>query len=231
MIATDLLTCIAALSAGAGLVTAALLHPQSPVGRPLRRLSSGTGLALTFDDGPDPRWTPAVLAALARHDLRASFFVVGTQLERHPELVRELAAAGHRVEVHGLAHRVATFQRPAALAEELRRVSERIAGLTGRAPRWYRPPYGARPLWPVWAAHGLALVTWSWSCGDWASRARSPHQLHRPFTPTRAGDIALLHDGPTSDPAARARTLAAIALLAACDPHPAPLGDPDHGLA
>jgi len=219
---------LAALSASAGLASAALLHPRSPLGRPLRRLSSGTGLALTFDDGPDPRWTPAVLAALARHDLRASFFVIGAQLGRHPGLVRELAAAGHRVEVHGLEHRVATFQRPVALADELRRMSDRIAGLTGRAPRWYRPPYGARPLRPVWAAHDLTLVTWSWSCGDWASAVR---RARRPFPPARAGDIALLHDGPTPDPEARARTLAAIDLLAAGALHPGPLDDPDRSLA
>lgn len=218
----NMLASVAAVSAAAGLTSAAVLHPQSPLMRPIRRLSAGTGLALTFDDGPDPRWTPAVLAALARHGLRASFFVIGAEVDRHPGLVRELAAAGHLVEVHGLHHRVATFQRPAVLAEELRRMSARITELTGRVPRWYRPPYGARPLRPVWAAQGLALVTWSWSCGDWAGTPPG-----RALAPARAGDIVLLHDGPTPDDDARARTLAAIDALAASGLRLGPLADPE----
>ncbi|MBL8970604.1 MAG: polysaccharide deacetylase family protein [Myxococcales bacterium] len=222
MLGRDVALAVAGLVGAVGLAGAALLHPRSPLGRPRHHLSPGAGLALSFDDGPDPRWTPAVLAALARHGLRASFFVVGAQIERAPGLVRELAAAGHRVEVHGLHHRFACFQRPGALADELARMRERIAGLTGRAPRWYRPPYGARPLRPVWAGQGLALVTWSWACGDWAGGERHG----RPLRPVRDGDIVLLHDGPTPEPGARARTLAAIEALAARELRAGPLADP-----
>lgn len=214
-------TAVGVASAAAGVASAAFLHPASPLGGPVRRLGAGDGVALTFDDGPDPAWTPRVLAALDRAGARASFFVLGDQLERDPGIARECALAGHAVEIHGARHRAATFQSPRVLAEELARMADRVAAITGRRPRWYRPPFGARP-WGrnCFRAQNLALVTWSWSCGDWAGGARAA------LPPCRAGDIALLHDGPTPDPAARARTLAAVDHLAASGLALRALGDP-----
>lgn len=213
-------------AAAAGVASAAFLHPASPLGGPVRRVDGG-GLALTFDDGPDPAWTPRVLAALDRLGARASFFVLGEQVERWPALVRDCALAGHRVELHGLRHRAATFQRPRTLATELARVADRVEALTGRRPRWYRPPFGARP-WTRGAvrASGLRLVTWSWSCGDWSGGLIAGVGPDAAFPPARGGDIVLLHDGPTRDPAARARTLAAVEHLAAGGLSLIPLGDP-----
>ena len=142
---------------------AALTHPASPLGGPVRRVPSG--VALTFDDGPDPRWTPRILDALDAVGARASFFVIGEQVTRHPEIVRDCAARGHRVEVHGWRHRRATLQAPAQLARELTRMVETLSQLTGRRPRWYRPPYGARPLGTrSFRDRELSLVTWSWWC-------------------------------------------------------------------
>lgn len=212
----EVLGALGLVSAAAGVASGALLHPASPLGRPVRRLAS-KHLALTFDDGPDPTWTPQVLDRLERIGARASFFVLGDQLDRSPDLVRACARAGHRVEVHGFRHRAACFQRPRELADELTRMVDRIEALTGRRPFWYRPPYGARPLSRAsFTLPGLRLVTWSWSCGDWAGAGRPPAPPRASFPEARQGDIALLHDGPTPDPAARARTLSAIDHLASC---------------
>ncbi len=200
---------------------AALTHPASPLGRPARR--EPAGVALTFDDGPDPDWTPRVLDALDAVDAKASFFVLGERVERHPEVVRACAARGHRVEVHGWRHRRATLQAPRDVARELARTCECVAALTRRRPRWYRPPYGARPLGTrCFRDQGLALVTWSWWCRDWAGG----DALDAPFEPVSAGAIALLHDGPTPAPDARRRTLAALAHLARARCALVPLSDP-----
>lgn len=208
-------------AAAAGLASGLALHPRSPVGAPVVRNDAGGGLRVTFDDGPDPEWTPRVLERLSSIGARASFFVLGTQVERHPELVRACALAGHEVEIHGMSHRAATLQWPPSLAAELRTLSRRIEGLTGRQPRWYRPPYGARPLLSS-SSRPLRLVTWSWSCGDWAGGAAAD----APFPAVRAGDIVLLHDGPTAAPGARERTLGALEVLAATRLQLLPLGEP-----
>lgn len=183
---------------------AAVVLPKSPLGRPLVRLPRTDAVALTFDDGPDPRWTPLVLDHLARSGQRATFFVIGAQLDREPDLVRRMAEEGHAVEVHGRLHRPATLQAPAVLRDELKGMVDRIGDLTGRAPRWYRPPWGARPLRPVWRTCGLSLVTWSWMCHDWDGGQRGRWQ------PVQGGDVVLLHDGPCRDVTSRERTLAVL---------------------
>lgn len=201
-------TALGVSSLCAGLFSAATLHPKSPLGRPVVRAASG--VRLTFDDGPDPEWTPRVLQRLDAVGAKASFFVVGERVRRWPELVRECAAEGHRIEIHGERHRAATLQWPSRLAEELRELGDAIEGLSSRRPEWYRPPYGARPLWAS-SYRPLRLVTWSWSCGDWAGAAAA----RRPLPGVRPGEILLLHDGPTTDPVARQRTLSALDELAA----------------
>ena len=197
-------------AAFAGLTTAAVMHPSSAFGGAVRRGPAGT-VSLTFDDGPDPTWTPQVLAALAALDVRASFFVLGDAAANHPELVTRIAAEGHRVEVHGANHRTVVFRGPAALNAELIGVVDRVEALTGRRPRWWRPPFGARPLLganPTRA--GLRLVTWSWSAKDYVLGAAASAALPE----VRSGAIALLHDGAGA-PSARARTLAALPILVA----------------
>jgi peptidoglycan/xylan/chitin deacetylase (PgdA/CDA1 family) len=182
--------------------------PQSPLGAPLVRLPM-RAIALTFDDGPDPTWTPQVLERLAAHRVQASFFVLGDAIARTPDLLAHVSAAGHEVELHGARHIPALRQSPAALSRDLAATKATIMRLTGRAPRWYRPPYGIRP----WRAHpytalGLRLVTWSWDAGDWAGMGRrAPDAALAPLSP---GAVLLLHDGASSDPQARARTLAVL---------------------
>src|SRR5689334_23556335 len=102
---------------------------------------STTMLALTFDDGPDPRGTPAVLDALARADVRATFFVLGQQTRAHPELLRSIVAAGHDVQAHGFAHP----RHPRVDEEEVARdIDAELAELAGHGvhPTLWRAPYG-----------------------------------------------------------------------------------------
>jgi len=162
-----------------------------------RRLDLGSdAVGLTFDDGPHRAGTPAVLEALAATGARATFFVVGEQLRREPELVREIAAAGHRLAVHGDRHVALTVVPPARLRADLDRCAEQVAELTGQLPDRYRPPYG------IFSPAGLlecrrrgwTPLLWSAWGRDWRASA-TPDSITRLVTRSlRAGDVVLLHD-------------------------------------
>ncbi|WP_406194062.1 polysaccharide deacetylase family protein [Kitasatospora sp. NBC_01560] len=211
-----------------------------PVRRTLARRTAGYGtapghLALTFDDGPDRRSTPYVLDALDELGARATFFLLGTMLERAPDLGRELVARGHEVAVHGWYHRSQWYPAPARDLRELRRATEAVTELCGARPLWYRPPYGVLTAGPALAAHrvGLRTVLWTAWGRDWTedATAASVHATARPGL--TAGATLLLHDSDcTSAPGSWRATLGALPLIAAhCRRRGLTLGPlRDHGL-
>jgi peptidoglycan/xylan/chitin deacetylase (PgdA/CDA1 family) len=178
-----------------------------------RRIDAPGGVALTFDDGPHPQGTPAVLDVLARAGARATFFLVGEQVARDPSLAAEIVAAGHAVALHGQRHRCQLRLTPRALREDLAQVAETVAAATGAEPPLYRPPYG------VFSAAGLALVRrrgwrallWSrWGC-DWAAGVTPEAIAARATRGLSPGDVVLLHDADTySTPDSWQRTAAAL---------------------
>src|SRR5205085_11172613 len=99
-------------------------------------------IALTFDDGPDPEWTPRILETLARRDVPATFFVVGERAKRAPDVVRTIAAAGHDLGNHSWSHPNLWFCTPSRTAAEIDPTQDLLADLTGTAPRYFRPPWG-----------------------------------------------------------------------------------------
>lgn len=172
--------------------------PSGIFGRPLLRGSPSLPLvALTFDDGPEPASTPAVLAALRRHGARATFFVIGERAQRHPELLAQLAAEGHQIENHSLRHSWATpFLPRGQLAAELMQTQQLIEKACGRAPRWFRPPIGILSP-PVSAAAqrvGLALCGWSCKSRDGLGSTGVDEALGRLRDGLGPGAILLLHD-------------------------------------
>jgi peptidoglycan/xylan/chitin deacetylase (PgdA/CDA1 family) len=153
-------------------------------------------VALTFDDGPHPEGTPLVLAALDRTGAHATFFVVAEQVERHRSVVAEIVAAGHEVAVHGYRHRNQMRVAPRALAEDMRRAIAIIGDATGRAPRYFRPPYGTfTPAGLALARHAnLESLLWSKWGRDWRANT-TPEEIARLATRSLApGDVILLHD-------------------------------------
>jgi peptidoglycan/xylan/chitin deacetylase (PgdA/CDA1 family) len=178
-----------------------------------RRLARSDAVALTFDDGPHPHGTPAMLAELERRGATATFFLVGEQVERRPALAREIVAAGHEVAVHGYRHTLLLRRTVGAVAEDLDRAVAAIAEATGVAPTLYRPPYG------VFSAGALAHVRrrgwrpllWSTWGRDWERRATPASIARRATRGLRAGDVVLLHDSDaySSDDSWR-RTAAAL---------------------
>lgn len=156
-------------------------------------------IALTFDDGPDPEVTPRVLDQLDAAGAKASFFVIGRQVERHPALAEQIVRRGHQLENHTWSHPHGFyFLGPYRLRREIGDLQRLLAGLVGRAPRYFRAPAGIRsPL--VQRELGrrqLGLV--SWTARGFDAVLRDPQRLLRRLEPQlRAGAIVVLHDGRT----------------------------------
>ena len=157
----------------------------------------GPGVALTFDDGPHPEGTPAVLEALARADARATFFVVGEQVQRRPALVAEIAAAGHTVALHGYRHRLQLRLGGREVRADIERGLESIREAAGVDATWHRPPYG------VYSPAGLKFVRqaglhpllWSRWGKDWRKFTTPSRIAARATRDVGPGDVILLHDG------------------------------------
>jgi peptidoglycan-N-acetylglucosamine deacetylase len=166
---------------------------------------------LTFDDGPHPEGTPAVLEALG--DSPAVFFLVGEQVERHPALAREIAAAGHEIALHCHRHRNQMRLAPVAVREDLRRATDAIGTATGRAPALHRPPYGIYTPAGLRDARraGLTPLLWSRWGRDWRA-STTPEEIARLATrDLAAGDVVLLHDADWySKPGSHRRTAVAL---------------------
>jgi peptidoglycan/xylan/chitin deacetylase (PgdA/CDA1 family) len=173
-------------------------------------------IALTFDDGPDPEWTPRVLDALGRLGMRATFFLVGERAARHPELVARIAAEGHEAGSHSWDHPSLPEIPLPAVAEQFDRtraaLGERDAGLL-------RPPYGHQTLatWRLAAARGYRVVMWSAAAGDWRDLDGAT-LAGRVLAAARPGAIVLLHDSlytaERPEFRDRAPTIAALGILA-----------------
>ncbi|MCW2972177.1 MAG: polysaccharide deacetylase [Thermoleophilia bacterium] len=172
-------------------------------------------VALTFDDGPQPRCTELVLAALERHDLRATFFVVGDHALRAPGLVHDLVARGHDVQSHGMRHRDHLLRTPADIDDDMRRARHTIGDLTGTAPALYRPPHGV-VTWPTLrTARSLdqRITLWTrWGC-DWQARATATSIARRATRDIVGGDTILLHDAEWHGRGAAERTAQAVGLI------------------
>ena len=189
----------ALVAAGAALHAMPALAPVfEPVARAFRiprRLEGAGGAMLTFDDGPHAEGTAAVLEILRDAGARATFFLVGEQVERRPALATEIAAAGHGIGLHCHRHRNLLRLTPGQIRADLERAEHTIAAATGQALVLHRPPYG------IFSAPSLPLVRrrwqpllWSRWGHDWSASA-TPRSIAEEVTrDVSAGDVLLLHD-------------------------------------
>jgi peptidoglycan/xylan/chitin deacetylase (PgdA/CDA1 family) len=161
-----------------------------------RTLPGVSGVALTFDDGPHPEGTPAILDVLAGADAPAAFFLIGEQVVRRPALAARIVSAGHLVALHGHRHRLQVRMRSAEVQADLRRGVAAIEDATGMAVRWHRPPYGIYSAAGLEAARAADLqpLLWSRWGKDWR-RFTTPARITARATKDIApGDVILLHD-------------------------------------
>ena len=234
------LQAVAACSVAAGYCAPAItgIPPVTRLIRSGRPIDQGPPeVRLTVDDGPHPDGTPAVLELLGAYRASATFFVIGEQLVRYPELGRRIVEDGHEIAVHGWDHRCLLAVGPAATGRGIRRTVDVIESITGGRPRRFRPPYGVAS----WAAlracrrAGLTPTWWTAWGRDWSPRAtpRSVQShlargLARSPSPT-----VLLHDSDAYGTPGSWRTTAAAVewLLRRCAQAGVPVRSLDGGPA
>jgi peptidoglycan/xylan/chitin deacetylase (PgdA/CDA1 family) len=164
---------------------------------------------LTIDDGPDPQDTPRILELLAAHEARATFFMIGRNAERYPELIKAVVAAGHEVAHHTHTHPVGSFwcASPWRVARELDEALE-VLRANGVRPARFRAPVGIKNLWLASAlrARGLTYVGWS-ARGLERRRGDAEAVVHRVTRGLAPGAILLLHEGPAVPAAIRVKAI------------------------
>jgi peptidoglycan-N-acetylglucosamine deacetylase len=161
-----------------------------------RALARPSGVALTFDDGPHPEGTPAILEVLGAAGARATFFLVGEQVERRPALAARIVAEGHAVALHGYRHRLQLRLSGRAVQADIARGLSVIGDATGVRPSCHRPPYGIYSPAGLRAVRqaGLAPLLWSRWGKDWRKFTTPDRITRRATRGLIAGDVILLHD-------------------------------------
>lgn len=206
---------LAGTGCAAGTYSWAACVPSAQLfGCTIRTTGDSRTMALTFDDGPNPAVTPALLDLLDRHSVRATFFLIGAHVRACPELAREVSDRGHTIGNHTDSHPALPLLSARRISEELSRCDDAIRSATQQLPRWMRPPYGFRsPVLNgiVAQREGAGVVMWSRLARDWKPQPVEPvvQRLRR----VRGGDIVLLHDGDHRAPGGdRRHTVEALAV-------------------
>lgn len=153
-------------------------------------------LALTIDDGPAPGMTEELLSVLRRHDARATFFLVGADIERHPELARSIVAAGHQVGNHSFSHQRMIFKSAAFLRTEVERTTRAIRSAGYEGPMTFRPPYGKKLVGlPYYLrTQGIPTILWDIEPDSYEDIAARPERIvEHVLERARPGSILLLH--------------------------------------
>jgi peptidoglycan/xylan/chitin deacetylase (PgdA/CDA1 family) len=213
---------VACAGLAAGAFAYAAMWPGSRIfGEALTAPARPGELVLTFDDGPNAMWTPRLLEVLARHEVRATFFLLGSRAEAQPELVRRIAAAGHLIGNHSWSHPNLAWSSAGRIREELTRTNEALQQITSVRAKFFRPPFGARRPAVLRIARelGLTPVLWNAMTSDWSepSAERIADQLTKAIEgQRRRGHAAniVLHDGGHRNPRAnREPSVTAAGLL------------------
>ena len=188
---------LAAAAVLGGMLAFRLVPAFDPLGRVRWRLPRrpARACAITFDDGPSAG-TPRVLEVLARHQVKATFFVLAANARRHPGVLRALVAEGHTVAVHGVTHRKVQRDSQAAVERELSAAIGELSELGVTPARLYRPPHGLKSAAMLRAAHAQGCQVWAWSRGIWDTDRPDADVLVRRATRLAGpGMVLLLHDG------------------------------------
>jgi peptidoglycan/xylan/chitin deacetylase (PgdA/CDA1 family) len=167
-------------------------------------------IALTIDDGPSPVYTPQMLQLLDKYQVTATFSMIGLEVDAHPAIAREVAAAGHIIANHTWSHPDLAFLSPAVIADQINQAAGAIHQATGRAPTLFRAPYGAwsPAVLQCCAQARMTPLDWSVDPRDW-SRPGVAAIVRNIMRNTRTGSIILEHDGGGN----RTQTLAALKIV------------------
>ena len=223
-IAVGTCAAIGAVGLAAGGYAYAASWPGSDLfGRALRAPRRAGEIALTFDDGPNPAWTPKLLDVLAEYDVKGTFFMLGARAQAQPQLVKRIAAAGHLIGNHSWSHPNLAYTSAAKVRDELVRTKDVLEQMIGCPVRFFRPPFGARRpvVFRIAWELGMTVVLWNAMTSDWSEP--SEDHIAKVLMKTideneRRGSAVniVLHDGGHREPEAmRAPSVAAAGMLVA----------------
>ncbi len=158
--------------------------------------NSDAPICLTFDDGPDPRYTQKILDLLADYHVKATFFVLGKAAEHFPYLLEQMMKAGHSIGNHTYSHHHPWMISSKHAKHEIERTTKIIKDITGFAPQWFRPPFGrlSTPMRMQANAEQMTTVLWNRSIMDWGIFG-TKEGIARRLDKIKPGDIVLMHDG------------------------------------
>lgn len=180
------------------------------------RAARGYGrVALTFDDGPDPNYTPQILDILNRYQVKACFFVVGSKVREHPDLTRQILQAGHSIGNHGFRHKAVWLLSPRATRREINDTNVAIEELTGQKTILCRPAWGLFNLFSIWYCwlKGLKVILWTYMSWDWTKKATPESICRKVLDRIKDGAIILLHDSDSAPGAAKGSPAQVVAAL------------------
>ncbi|WNS46627.1 polysaccharide deacetylase family protein [Paenibacillus sp. MMS20-IR301] len=181
--------------------------------RVFRKGIGRTDYGLTFDDGPDPHYTPLLLDLLKRYGAKATFFVVGSHAEKHPEIIKRMHDEGHLIGIHNYVHKTNWLMRPATVRRQIQRTDDIIYGITGERSTYYRPPWGIVNLFDFSKRRQVQIVLWSAMFGDWKAKLGAQRLTDKLIAKLNPGEVMLLHDCGTTlgaDPDAPEHMLIAL---------------------
>ena len=210
-------TIASAAAVSVGALAWGAFERNSPLfGRVQRRLPSDDRVvALTFDDGPNPHATPAILDALGAEAVAGTFFVLGRHADQWPAIVARAASEGHAIGNHGYHHRKLIWRAPNYVREDITLGTTAIERAGATRPRMFRAPHGQRNPWVTPIARSAGQRTVGWTLGVWDTALPGPTVIaDRVLRGTRNGSIVLLHDGDGYDPHGdRMQTARALPLI------------------
>lgn len=151
-------------------------------------------IALTFDDGPDEIYTRKLLDLLKKHGAKATFFVVGANAEKYPDIIRRMHEEGHIIGIHNYVHKTNWLMRPKTVKNQIVRTAAIIRSATGVQPVYYRPPWGIVNLFDFSNLGFLQIILWSSMFGDWRKKVGTERLTRRMMKKLRGGEVLLLHD-------------------------------------
>lgn len=160
----------------------------------LKRKDSSAKIAFTFDDGPNPIYTPQLLDLLKINNMKATFFVVGSKAEQYPELIERMQAEGHLIGIHNYVHKSNWIMAPWTIRRHVRKSASIIENITGKRPIYYRPPWGLLNLFDFFLMKKYKIILWSVMAEDWRSKGGSEKVKKRLLRDIKNGDVILLHD-------------------------------------
>ncbi|HBI03074.1 MAG TPA: polysaccharide deacetylase family protein [Paenibacillaceae bacterium] len=151
-------------------------------------------IALTFDDGPDPLYTPILLDVLKKYNVKATFFILGSKAEKNSDLTLRIHEEGHLIGIHNYVHYANCFLTPGQVKKQFNQSADIVQQITGYRPYYYRPPWGLPNFSDLFEKEKFQIVMWSIMVGDWRRKVGREKLKNRLLHSLHDGAIIVLHD-------------------------------------